>query len=78
MISLYFYVKRWREQHPDRVHAHRIVFGALRNGTLKRKPCICGELKVEAHHKDYSKPLEVMWLCKKHHMEADKIRKELE
>lgn len=40
----------------------------LRNGTLIKKPCkVCGELKVEAHHPDYTKPFEVIWFCNKHH-----------
>lgn len=38
-------------------------------GTLKRQPCeVCGR-KGEAHHEDYKKPLEIIWLCHKHHGE---------
>ncbi len=34
------------------------------------QPCErCGSPKVHGHHEDYSKPLEVMWLCTKHHGE---------
>lgn len=41
----------------------------LRRGKLERKPCeVCGE-KAQMHHNDYSKPLEVTWLCRKHHLE---------
>lgn len=41
---------------------------ALADGVIKKTPCQkCGSLNVEAHHTDYSKPLEVMWLCRKHH-----------
>lgn len=29
----------------------------------------CGEKKTQAHHPDYSKPLDIIWLCKKHHAE---------
>jgi hypothetical protein len=32
---------------------------------------ICGK-KAEAHHDDYGKPLEVRWLCFKHHREWHK------
>jgi hypothetical protein len=41
---------------------------AINRGDLIRKPCIiCGDNKSEAHHPDYSKLLDVRWLCKKHH-----------
>jgi hypothetical protein len=44
--------------------------GAVRRGKLLRLPCeVCGELKSEAHHDDYTKPLEVRWLCRVHHRE---------
>lgn len=42
----------------------------IKRGLVKKKPCsICGELKSEAHHEDYYKPLQVVWFCRKHHME---------
>jgi hypothetical protein len=42
--------------------------GELKTGKAKKKPCeVCGKEKVEAHHPNYSKPLEVVWLCHKHH-----------
>lgn len=41
---------------------------AVRAGKLVRKPCeVCGAEQVEAHHPDYAKPLDVRWLCFKHH-----------
>jgi len=50
-----------------------IVYGkvkaALKSGKLIKHPCFCGELKVEGHHEDYSKPLDVTWLCPLHHAE---------
>lgn len=50
--------------------AHTKVETAILNGTLVRQPCeVCGKERVDAHHDDYSKPLEVRWLCRGHHME---------
>jgi hypothetical protein len=77
------YQKNNRDKANERSRAYRIteegnmkekarsrVQTALRNGTLIR-PSICEccnqELFVEAHHEDYSKPLEVNWLCKDCH-----------
>lgn len=40
----------------------------LKMGRMTKQPCeVCGELKVQAHHTDYNKPLEVRWLCVLHH-----------
>ncbi|KKL82730.1 hypothetical protein LCGC14_1981810 [marine sediment metagenome] len=45
----------------------------LRDKKIKRMPCIvCGSLKSEGHHFNYSKPLEVTWLCFKHHRQIHK------
>ena len=41
----------------------------LRRGKITKGPCAdCGGSEVEAHHADYSKPLEVTWLCRECHM----------
>lgn len=58
--------------------ARRDVTNAIKNGTLVKEPCRCGSKKVEAHHMDYSRPLEVIWACKKHHAELDKMKRELD
>lgn len=43
----------------------------IRQGVLIKQPCeVCGtEEKIEAHHDDYMKPLDVRWLCRFHHQE---------
>ena len=70
-------VKRYKEKNPDKVTARESMHSAIRNGTLVRQPCFCGETKVHGHHhKGYSKnnQLNVIWLCQSHHM---KLHKEL-
>jgi ribosomal protein S27AE len=38
-------------------------------GKIIRQPCEnCGDLFAEKHHDDYSKPLEVRWLCRPCHL----------
>lgn len=52
---------------------------AVKSGSIKRLPCErCGTTNmVQGHHEDYSKPLDVMWLCPIHHAERHKeIRNE--
>lgn len=47
--------------------ARRDVAHAVKSGKLRRQPCeVCGE-RAEAHHPDYAKPLDVRWLCRRHH-----------
>ncbi len=53
-----------------KVAARQKVKNAVFNGTLVR-PKFCSKCNVDcwpdAHHEDYSKPLEVEWLCRKCH-----------
>ena len=68
----------WSKKYPERYRAHYLVGNAVRDGRLTKKPCeACGAKYVHGHHDDYSKPLEVRWLCpahhRQHHIENDPI-----
>lgn len=59
--------KAHRETDRVKANARAAVYGAIKRGALVRQPCrVCGA-KAQAHHDDYSKPLEVDWLCPRHH-----------
>lgn len=60
---------RWSKQHPLAVKAHRAVQYAVQTGRLMKTPCaLCGQTEhLHAHHRDYAKPLDVVWLCAKCH-----------
>lgn len=73
-----WYARNGRKRDPIKQRAHNQVAQAVKNGTLVRpEECsVCfavnghgakGWAKIEAHHPDYSKPLEVIWLCAKCH-----------
>jgi len=52
-----------------------VIYGLIKLGIMERKPCgICGNVKSEGHHhKGYegANAIDVIWLCKRHHFEAD-------
>lgn len=61
-------LQAYRQAHPDAYRAHTAVGNAVRDGRLNREPCLfCGEARVHGHHRDYSRPLDVIWLCAKCH-----------
>jgi ribosomal protein S27AE len=63
----------WRKEDSRRTRAHNMVARAVRDGSLLRNPCVrCGEKKSLAHHEDYDRPLEVMWLCQPCHKQRHK------
>lgn len=62
--------KIYKAKYPLRVIAKNTLNSAVKSGKLicPDKCTSCGNLsKIEAHHEDYTKPLDVVWLCKKCH-----------
>lgn len=69
-------MREWRKTHPltgearKRAIARSYANVYLRAGKLTRQPCeVCGDSKVQMHHDDYDKPLEVRWFCHDDHLD---------
>ena len=63
----------WRAEDKRRQKAHNMVSNAVKTGKLVRQPCCrCGNPKTVAHHEDYDKPLDLMWLCQVCHTQRHK------
>ncbi len=74
--------KRVYKAGDPKVLAQKKAAYAMRKGKLIPQPCeVCGAFPilrdgrrgVHGHHDDYSKPLEVRWLCNVHHGEAHRL-----
>lgn len=67
-----------RIKFPEKAVARFAVSNAIRDGKLIPWP-VCSvptcDGKPQAHHPDYSQPLDVVWLCDKHHKEAHAIER---
>jgi DNA-directed RNA polymerase subunit RPC12/RpoP len=68
------YNKKW----PEQARAKWLVQTAVKRGNLV-KPAVCSRCgkafpkeKLQAHHHDYSRPLEVSWYCDKCHKQVHK------
>lgn len=75
------YMRKNRPRHSEltdeqkkKANARAYLKEYVKRGYIKKEPCIiCGTMeKLEAHHPDYSKPLEVVWYCREHHLEFHK------
>lgn len=65
--------RAWRAEDKRRNAAHNAVARAVKSGLLVRERCMrCTEPKTIAHHEDYDKPLDVMWLCQPCHKQRHK------
>ena len=64
-------MRKYYTENPLKAKARAKVQHAIRLGELARPTtcdkCLKEDIKTEAHHYDYSKPLEVSWYCKKCH-----------
>ena len=63
-------VREWEKRNPEKISAHGKVKYALKVGKII-KPKFCmncqRETRLSGHHRDYTKPLEVLWLCSSCH-----------
>lgn len=60
----------YRDANRDKERARWTLNNALRTGKIAKGSCEVGvdcRGRLEAHHDDYSKPLEVRWFCQLHH-----------
>jgi len=63
--------KKRYHKNPEKTLAQLKARRAIASGELVKEPCIfCGDVNVHGHHEDYTKPLEVTWLCKSHHQQV--------
>lgn len=62
----------YRGRFPEKAEAHRLVYRALKKGDLIRpghcSTCTTPRGRIEGHHADYSKPLDVIWVCRSCHV----------
>lgn len=66
-VAIREYERRYRK---ETNYAKDKVRDAIKSGKLIKKSCeVCGNEKVQAHHDDYNKPLEIRWLCRRCHSE---------
>ena len=66
---------KYRENNPEKYFAHTSVNNAVRDGRLLKSDVCedCGYTgNIHGHHEDYSKPLEVDWLCPRCHSKRHK------
>jgi ribosomal protein S27AE len=69
-------IKVWGDNNREKRDAHKAVFLALYHGSIAKQACeSCGATKTQAHHDDYSKPLDVRWLCVSCHVAHHKAER---
>ncbi len=62
--------RRYKAANPEKERARLALRRAVRAGRVRVHPCAVGigcAGRLEAHHPDYARPLEVVWLCRRHH-----------
>jgi hypothetical protein len=62
------YLNEYKKQYPQIERAHEILNRYVRRGKIIRpnvcSKCLKEKRRIEGHHPDYNKPLEVVWLCR--------------
>ena len=68
--------QKYLKKYPQRFLVRNMVTNAVRDKRLIKGPCKhCGATeKIQGHHEDYYKPLEVTWLCPRCHKKLHKLK----
>lgn len=73
------YMREWRKNHKQNeeqkkksiCRSYSKVY--LKRGKIFKSNCIiCNSIDSQMHHEDYTKPLEVIWMCRKCHLNYHK------
>ena len=69
------YIRAWRKMNRltgealRKARCRSFAYTYWKRGKLERLACeLCGNVNSQMHHSDYSKPLEVTWLCRHCHL----------
>lgn len=73
-------VLKYQALNPEKIKAHQVLRTAVKQGMVI-KPEHCSNCnkpgKIEGHHDDYSKPLDVDWLCTRCHKNLNHLKKKV-
>jgi hypothetical protein len=85
-IEMVEYTRKWRKRNWEKVLAQSKLKDHVDRGNIIRPEkcslCKSSDYRIEAHHPDYSKPLDVVWVCQKCHasihqrIDEEKLRRE--
>ena len=74
---------QWQARNPEKRQCHLSLASAIAKGTLVKsascQSCGTSEGRIQGHHPDYTKPIDVMWLCatchsRQHRLEREQLR----
>lgn len=70
------------ENKRKKINSRSLLYYYIKCGKIKKlnfcEECKANNVKIQGHHMDYNKPLDVKWLCRKCHIMADRLRYEEE